>query len=47
MKIRMTKTLSQHVFKREAIAVVTDEEAREIQSKYDHKCDFCKRRFKT
>ena len=30
MKINMTKTLSQHVFKREAIAV-TDEEAREIE----------------
>ena len=46
MKINMAKTLSQHVFKREEIAV-TDEEAREIEAKYDHKCDFCKRRFKT
>ena len=42
----MVNTLSQHVFKSESIAV-TDEEVREIEEKYDHKCDFCKTRFKT
>ena len=46
MHINMDKTVSQHIHKREPIAVTTEEVAT-AESKYDHKCDFCQRRFKT
>ena len=37
---------SMYVFKREVISV-TDAEIRDVEAKYDHKCDLCKRIFKT
>ena len=46
MKINMDKTQTQHVHRRADITV-TDKEARKTEKKYEHKCDFCERRFKT
>ena len=46
MKINMAKTFTQHVFKRDDITV-TKEEAAAAEAGFKHKCDFCKRRFKT
>ena len=46
MVINMSKTVSQHVHEREPISV-TAEEIATAEAKYDHKCDFCQRRFKT
>ena len=46
MKINMVKTFTQHVFKRDDITV-TKEEAAAAEAGFKHKCDFCKRRFKT
>ena len=46
MKINASKTFSQHVHEREDIKVTLDEVAA-VESKYDNKCDYCERRFKT
>ena len=46
MQINMAKTYSQHVFKREKIAVTVDE-LDKVEATYKHQCDFCTRRFKT
>ena len=46
MKVNMSKTVSQHVHKRQAIKA-TSAEAKAVEAKYQHKCDFCSRRFKT
>ena len=46
MYINMSKTVSQHVHKREPIKV-TQEEIASAEMKYAHQCDFCKRKFKT
>ena len=46
MSVNMKKTFSQHVFRRKAIKA-TSAEAKNIESKYENKCDFCERRFKT
>ena len=46
MKINMTKTVSQHVHKRQPIKV-TEQEVASAESKYKFKCDFCRRKFKT
>ena len=46
MQVNMTKTLSQHVHPREEIDV-TAEEVAKAEAGYEHKCDFCPRRFKT
>ena len=46
MTVNMDKTVSQHVHKREAIKA-TSEEAKAVEIKYQHQCDFCSRRFKT
>ena len=46
MKVNMAKTVSQHVHKRQSIKA-TSEEAKAVEAKYQHKCDFCSRRFKT
>ena len=44
--INMNKRVSQHVHKRESIAV-TAEEIANAEVKYEDKCDFCLRKFKT
>ena len=46
MHINMDKTVSQHVHKREPIKV-TEAEVANAEAKYDHQCDFCRRKFKT
>ena len=46
IEVNMTKTFTHHVFAREEIKV-TDVEVAEVESGYEHKCDFCVRRFKT
>ena len=46
MHINMDKTYTQHVHRRAKIKI-TQEEARAVEEKYDHKCDFCIRRFKS
>ena len=46
MRINMTKTFTQHVHERKEIEA-TEDEAKTVELKYDHKCDFCPRRFKT
>lgn len=46
MEVNMTKTFSQHVHERDEVTVTKDE-AREVESKYEHECNFCPRRFKT
>ena len=46
MQVNMDKTLSQHVHAREEIDV-TEAEVAKAEAKYEHKCDFCPRRFKT
>ena len=46
MIVNMAKTVSQHVHKRQAIKV-TSTEAKAVEVKYKHQCDFCSRRFKT
>ena len=46
MEVSMPKTFSQNVHKREAIKTTTSE-AKAMEKKYKHKCDFCSRRFKT
>ena len=46
MEINMAKTFTQHVFKREKIKVSAAEVSK-VEAKYEHKCDFCERRFKT
>ena len=46
MVVNMDKTVSQHVHKREAIKA-TSAEAKAVENKYQHQCDFCSRRFKT
>ena len=46
MKINVSKTMSQHVYKRKPIKVTESEVAR-AESKYKHQCDFCQRKFKT
>ena len=44
MKVNMSKTVSQHVHKRQAIKA-TSKEAKAVEAKYQRKCDFCSRRF--
>ena len=46
MKINVSKTMSQHVYKRKPIKV-TESEVSRAESKYKHQCDFCQRKFKT
>ena len=46
MSVNMKKTFSQHVFRRKAIKATTTK-VKNIASKYENKCDFCERRFKT
>ena len=46
MIVNMAKTMTQHVHKRQAIKV-TNAEAKTVEEKYIHQCDFCSRRFKT
>ena len=46
MKVNMIKTVSHHLHKRQAIKA-TSEEVKAVETKYQHKCDFCSRRFKT
>ena len=46
MEVNMDKTFSQHVHKREDITV-TAEETKKAELEYEHKCDFCPRRFKS
>ena len=46
MEVNMSKTFTQHVFKRGKIEVTTAEVAA-AEAKYEHQCDFCERRFKT
>ena len=42
MKINMTKTFTQHVFRRADITV-TEAEAAVAEANFKHQCDFCKR----
>ena len=46
MQVKMPKTFSQHVFKRDT-AKVSHAEAVATQQKYKKECQFCGRRFKT
>ena len=45
MKVNMSKTVSQHVFRRDDITVTT-EEAIAAEAEFKHQCDFCPREFK-
>ena len=44
--IKMDKTCSQHVHKRQCITVI-ENEMRAVEDTYKHKCDFCEWKFKT
>jgi hypothetical protein len=46
MVVNMSKTFTQHVFKRDDIKV-SKQEIEAIEAGYEHQCDFCERRFKT
>ena len=46
MVVNMQKTFTQHVHERKEITV-TKEEVMAVEAGYEHKCDFCTRRFKT
>ena len=47
MTIRMDKTFSHHVQTQDSKIAVTKEEIMAAQEDFEHKCDFCSRRFKT
>ena len=47
MTIHMDKTFSQHVKMQDGRLQVTEEEIMAAQTDFEHKCDFCVRRFKT
>ena len=46
MVVRMDKTYSQHVCRGGDVAV-TDEEIKKANDKFEHECEFCKRKFET
>ena len=47
IQMRMDKTFSHHVQEDEEKIEVTKEEIAQAQDKFEHKCDFCTRKFKT
>ena len=46
MQVSMPKTFSQHVARREKVAI-TVSEANKKQKDFDHKCEYCARSFET